>query len=77
MNSRSLKPDLLDQQLRDKICHGLIKPSDNYWVPVKKDLSTIRDKFFIPNLFFFIAIIILIIFLIYRYNMASRKKKRD
>jgi len=73
---KHLKPNLIDSTLRDKIIKTLNPPKEDYWAPTKTSVKSIFEKYIKPNYLFFLIILVLIFFLIYRYRIVKADREK-
>jgi hypothetical protein len=74
-NYKHLKPNLLDPIIKKKIIKTLKLPVNDYWAPVKSGLKSFIENYIKPNIGLVVFIILIIIFLIYRYRTIKEEKK--
>lgn len=72
-----LKPDLVDAEMQKKVAELLESPKEDYWGPTKDVITKVFNRWIKPNWAFWLIVLGLILFLIWRYRYVRRKKKYD
>lgn len=70
-----IEPNLLDSVIRNKIIQKLNPPKEEYWKPASTTAKNIYVKYVRTNIWFFVLLVAIIIFLIYRYFDIRNKNK--
>ncbi|XWV24833.1 mg596 protein [Tupanvirus deep ocean] len=74
-NNKHLKPNLLDPIIEKKIIKTLKPPNHDYWAPAKSGVKSFFENYIKPNIGLVIFIIIIILFLIYRYRVIKKDRE--
>lgn len=74
-NNKHLKPNLLDPIVEKKIIKTLKPIQPDYWAPAKNSARSFVDNFIKPNIPLLLFIMVIIIFLIYRYRITKKKRE--
>lgn len=74
-NNKHLKPKLLDPIIEKKIIKTLKPVKEDYWAPTKNGFRTAYENYIRPNFFLVFFIILIILFLIYRYRIISNRRQ--
>ena len=70
-----LKPDLIDDTIREKVAQILDTPKEDYWGPAKNAATSVYNGWIRKNWCFILLVIALILFLIWRYRYVKRRRK--
>lgn len=70
-----IKPNLLDSVVSKEIVQKLNPPKEDYWKPTSNTFKNIYIKYIRTNLWFYVFLVLIIIFLIYRYFDIRNKNK--
>ena len=76
-NTKRIKPNLVDPIIEKKIIKTLAPPKEDYWAPTKNGFQTFYQTYIKPNMAFVIFILLVIVFLIYRYHTVKKDRKRQ
>ncbi|XWV26080.1 hypothetical protein QJ857_gp1000 [Tupanvirus soda lake] len=74
-NNKHLKPNLLDPIMEKKIIKTLKPPNHDYWAPAKSGVKSFFENYIKPNIGLVILIIVVILFLIYRYRVIKKDRE--
>ena len=74
-NRKHIKPDLLDTVIGKKIIKTLKPPADDYWEPTRNGLASAWDNYIRPNIWFIVGVVVIIVFLIYRYRSIKAERE--
>ena len=74
-NNKRLKPNLLDPLIEKKIIKTLKPQKDDYWEPTKKSFHSFYQNYIKPNMSLVIFVIVIILFLIYRYRVIKKERE--
>lgn len=70
-----LKPDLVDAEMQQKVVELLESPKEDYWGPTKNVIGKVFNNWIKPNWAFWLIVLGLVLFLIWRYRYVKRKAK--
>ncbi len=74
-NNKHLKPKLLDPIIEKKIIKTLNPVKEDYWEPTKNGFRSAYENYIKPNFLLVFFIIIVILFLIYRYRIIRNRRE--
>lgn len=72
---QNLKPDLVDDEIRNRVAQILDSPKEDYWGPAKVAATNVYQSWIKDNWGFLLLMAGLILFLIWRYRYVKRRKK--
>jgi hypothetical protein len=73
--NKYLKPNLLDPIIEKKIIKTLKPQVEDYWAPTKNGFRTFYENYIRPNYFLIIFIVLILLFLIYRYRIIKKRRE--
>ena len=76
-NNKCIRPNLLDPIMKKKIIKTLNPPVEDYWAPTKSGAKSFIENYIKPNIGFFIFVILVILFLFYRYRVIKKGRERS
>ena len=75
--NKRLKPNLVDPIVVQKIVRTLNPPKQDYWEPTKNVMHSFYTNYIKTNFGLIIVIIIICIFLVYRYRVIKSKRENE
>ena len=76
METKYIKPDLINPVIRQRIVKTIQPLGETQWKPVKKFFSSLYEDYIIPNIYLVLFIIFIIFVLIYRYKITRDNRKK-
>lgn len=74
-NNKHLKPNLINPVIEKKIMKTLQPPQYDYWAPTKNTCRNFYRDYLRSNVALIFVMLIVILFLIYRYRVTKNKKQ--
>lgn len=73
--NKTLKPNLIDPLLTNRIVKTLKPATQDYWGPTRNLAQNVYQKFIKPNIYFFLFILFIIIVLLFRYRSIKLERE--